>query len=107
MTKEGIKKKPTEEKSPMGCESVWNLQFLAAVDGVTGETVERLDLLVARSAAEQTLGNRPKGVALLHRVFAVGGGGIDTHPVIAEHIVAGVLVRLRLGIGENSVGADL
>lgn len=91
----------------MGCVLVRDLQFLAAVDGVTGETVERLDFRVARSAAEQTLGNRPKGVALLHRVFAIGGGGIDTHPVIAEYMVAGVRVRLRLGIGENSVGADL
>ena len=92
----------------MGCVLVWNLQFLAAVDGVAGETVERLDLLVARSAAEQTLGNRPKGVALLHRVFPVGGGsGIDAHAVVGEHIVTGVLVSLRLGVGEDAVRAKL
>lgn len=92
----------------MGCVLVRNLQFLAAVDGVAGETVERLDLLVACSAAEQTLGNRPKGVALLHRVFPVGGdGGIDAHAVVGEHIVAGVLVRLRLGVGKDAVRAKL
>lgn len=48
------KKQPTEKKFPMGCVLVRNLQFLTAVDDVGGEIIERFDLWVASSAAEQT-----------------------------------------------------
>ena len=91
---------------------VGNLQLPAAVDRIGLEFVEGFDLRIPGAVAQVLCSNVPKGVALDYRMDAVGFfllllGGIDSYTIIGENESTGILVCCRLGIGKNTVCADL
>jgi len=100
----------------MGCALVWNLQFLAAVDGVAGETVEGLDFRVAGTVTsdgqllfllnnvskmkkDTPLGSRIAEVHNGSSIFTgdAGGGESNARRFIIEHD----LVEAIIAVPEN------
>ena len=94
---------------------VGDLQLPTAVNDVGLQTIEGLDFRVSAAFAQIQGGNIPEGITLNYRMDAVVIGAgfsrtlhrIDSNTIIGEHIGAGVLVRSRLCVGEDTVSTHL
>ena len=79
----------------MGRGLVGNLQFLTAVDDVTGQSVQADDLLIPGTVTKVLRGNFPEGIAVNNGMDSVVFR-VDQSPLAVEYAVARIGIRTLL-----------
>lgn len=90
----------------MGRGLVGNLQFLAAVDDITGQSVQADDFLIPGTVTEVLRGNLPEGIAVNNNMDSVIFR-VDQSALAVKHAVARIGIRALLCVGQNLVGTFL